>query len=111
MEKKTFSIQLLEMIKEQMKISTKLLLVRRLLQIWLSTRLSLIQENCKLKAIDLIKQKTLDADQKATQEITLTGNLSPAGNTAMFFIPEKVKETILVSQKDKSIMNVFHQFI
>ena len=46
-------------------------------------------------AIDLSKQQALDADPKAIQQISFTGNLDRAGNTTMFFINEKGKETIL----------------
>ena len=46
-------------------------------------------------AIDLSNQKALDTDPKAIQQINFTGNLDQAGNTTMFFIIEKGKETIL----------------
>ena len=48
-------------------------------------------------AIDLSKQQARDADPKAIQQINVTGNLDQGGNanTAMFFIIEKAKETIL----------------
>ena len=45
--------------------------------------------------IDLSKQQELDADPKALQQINFTGNLDRLGNTAMFFIIEEAKETIL----------------
>ena len=45
--------------------------------------------------IDLSKQKALDADPKAIQQINFTENLDRAGNTTMFFIIEKAKETVL----------------
>ena len=48
---------------------------------------------CKMIATDLSKM-TLDADLKATQQINFTVNLERDGNTTMFFIIEKVKETI-----------------
>ena len=44
--------------------------------------------------IDLIKQEALDADPKAIQQINFTASLDRRGNTAMFFIIEKAKETI-----------------
>ena len=37
----------------------------------------------------------LDADGKAMQQITFTGSLDWARNTAIFFIIEEAKETIL----------------
>ena len=46
-------------------------------------------------AIELSNQQALDADPTAIQEINFTGNFYQAGNTTMFFILEKVKETIL----------------
>ena len=46
-------------------------------------------------AIDLSKQKALDADPKAIQQINFTANLEQEGNTTMFFIIEEAKETIL----------------
>ena len=58
------------------------------------TRLSLFQKlYFKLIAIDLSKQRKLDADLKATQQINFTGNLSRAEGATMFFIIEEVKET------------------
>ena len=44
--------------------------------------------------IDLSKQLALDADPKAVRQITFTANLDRPGNT-LFFMIEKVKETIL----------------
>ena len=49
---------------------------------------------CKLIAIDLSKQQTLDADPKAIQQINFPGNLNRAEG-AMFFIIEEAKETVL----------------
>ena len=46
-------------------------------------------------AIDLSKQKVLDADPKAILQIYFTGNLDLGGQTAINFIIEEVKETIL----------------
>ena len=37
----------------------------------------------------------MDADLKSTQQISFTGNLERDGNTQMFFIIEKAKETVL----------------
>ena len=49
----------------------------------------------KLNARDLSQQQKLDADPKAIQQISLTGNLYWDGNIQMFFIIEEVKETAL----------------
>ena len=46
-------------------------------------------------AIDLSKQKTLDVDPRAIQQINFTANLDRVGNTTTFFIIEEVKETVL----------------
>ena len=56
---------------------------------------SCFKENCKMIAIDLNKQQTLDADPRAIQQINFTANLDRAGNTTMFFIIEQAKETVL----------------
>ena len=46
-------------------------------------------------AVDLSKQKTLDLDPKAIQQINFTGNLDRAGTTRAYFILEEAKETAL----------------
>ena len=46
-------------------------------------------------AIDLSKQQALDADPKAIQQINVTSNKDQAGQTAMYFIIEKAKKTVL----------------
>ena len=43
-------------------------------------------------AIDLSKQKTLDVDPRAIQQINFTANLDRVGNKTMFFIIEEAKE-------------------
>ena len=45
--------------------------------------------------MDLSKQKTLDVDPKAIQKTSFKINLDQLGNTAIFLIIEKSKETIL----------------
>ena len=49
----------------------------------------------KMTTIDLSKQRALDTDLKAIQHINFTGNLDRRGQTAMIFISEEAKETIL----------------
>ena len=49
----------------------------------------------KMIAIDLSKQQVLDADPKTILQIYFTGNLDWGGQTAINFIIEEVKETIL----------------
>ena len=46
-------------------------------------------------AIDLSKQEALDADPRAIQQINFIANLDREGNTTMFFVNEKAKETVL----------------
>ena len=50
-----------------------------------------------MMAVDLGKQPTVDADQKAIQQINFTRNLTlnPVANTTVFFIIEEAQETIL----------------
>ena len=53
------------------------------------------KNNYKIIAIALNKQQALDADPKAIQQISFTGNLDRPGQTAMYFIIEEVKEAVL----------------
>ena len=53
------------------------------------------KENYRMIATDLSKQQVLDDDPGAIQQINFTANLDRAGNTAMIFTVEEVKETIL----------------
>ena len=46
-------------------------------------------------AADLSKQKALDLDSKAIQQINFTESLDRAGNTRVYFILEEVKGTVL----------------
>ena len=46
-------------------------------------------------AVDLSKQRALDSDLKAIQQINFTANLSRAGNTRIYLILEEAKETVL----------------
>ena len=54
-----------------------------------------INDTYKMIAVYLIKQKALDADPRAIQQINFTAKLNRAGNTRFYFILEEVKETIL----------------
>ena len=45
-------------------------------------------------AVDLSKQKVLDVDPKAIQQINFTANLDKAGNTRYYFILEEARETV-----------------
>ena len=53
-------------------------------------------KNCyNMIAIDLSKQQVVDTDPKAIQQIKFTANLDQSGQTAMHFVIEEVKETVL----------------
>ena len=55
------------------------------------------EKNYRLIAVDLSKQKALDADPRAIQEIIFTGKAS--GNIVTSYILEQSKETILKFSK------------
>ena len=46
-------------------------------------------------AVNLSKQQALDADPRANQQINFNANLDRVGNTRIYFILEKAKETKL----------------
>ena len=48
----------------------------------------------KMIAVDSTKQKALDADPKAIQQINFTANLNIPGRTRIYFILEEAKETV-----------------
>ena len=57
----------------------------------------LFWKNCRLIAVDLSKQKALDADLRAIQQIIFTGKIkAAAANTRViiYYVVEKSKETI-----------------
>ena len=56
---------------------------------------SYFKEHYKLVTIDLSKQKALDVNPKAIQQINFIGNLDRNKGATMFFIIGEVKETIL----------------
>ena len=49
----------------------------------------------KMIAIDLNKQQAFDADLKTIRQINFIVNIDLAGQTAMYFIIEQAKETVL----------------
>ena len=60
------------------------------------------EKNYRLIAVDLSKQKTLDADSRAIQEIIFTGKIKATGENArviIYYILEKSKEAILEFSK------------
>ena len=60
------------------------------------------EKDYRIIAADLSKQKALDADSRAIQQIIFTGEIkSTVGNTRViiFYVPEKSKETILEFSK------------
>ena len=62
----------------------------------------------KTRAIELSKQHALDANPKAIQLINFTGNLNQGRQTAMFFILEKVKETLTKNCESVVILFCFN---
>ena len=65
-------------------------------------RFCLFWKNYRLLAADLSKQKALDADSRAIQQIIFTGKIKVAvANTraVIFYILEKPKETVLEFSK------------
>ena len=48
-----------------------------------------------MNAVDLSKQKALDFDPKAVQQINFTANLDRAGNTRVYLILKEARETVL----------------
>ena len=60
------------------------------------------EKNYKLIAVDLSKQKTLDADSRAIQQIILPGKIKAAKDNTrviIYYIFEQSKETILEFSK------------
>ena len=53
------------------------------------------KENYKIITINVSKQQVLDADPRAIKQINFTADLDEAGNTTIFLIIEKAKETVL----------------
>ena len=53
------------------------------------------RDSYKMIAVDLSRQKALDPDPRAIQQINFTANLDRAGRTRIYFILEKSKETKL----------------
>ena len=59
--------------------------------------LLILKKNYRLLAADLSKQKALDADSRAIQQIIFTGKTS--ADVVIYYILEKSKETILEFSK------------
>ena len=53
------------------------------------------KKDYKMIAMNLSKQQAVDADPKAIQHISFTGNVDRDRNTTMFFLNEEAKETVL----------------
>ena len=66
----------------------------------------------KIITIELRKRQALDADQKAVQEVSFTGNLDRTGNTTLFFITNQEKETKLyLSRGNVGALQIFFALI
>ena len=63
-------------------------------------RFCLFWKKHRLIAVDLSKQKALDADSRAIQQIIFTDKVSE--NILIYYILEKSKETILEFSKGKT---------
>ena len=50
-------------------------------------------------AVDLTKQRALDTDPKAINQINVTGNLDWAGNTTIISINKEAKKLFLIFHK------------
>ena len=64
--------------------------------------LLILKKNYRIIAADLSKQKALDADSRATQQIIFTGEIKATVENArviIFYVLEKSKETILEFSK------------
>ena len=64
--------------------------------------LLILKKNCRLIAADLSKQKALDSDSRAIQQIIFTGKIkSTVANTRViiYYFLEQSKETILKFSK------------
>ena len=62
----------------------------------------ILKKNYRIIAVDLSKQKALDADSRAIQQIIFTGEIkATVANTRViiFYVLEKSKETILEFSK------------
>ena len=59
--------------------------------------LAYFEKNCRLIAVDLSKQKALDADSSAIQQIIFTGKTD--NTIRVYYILEQSKETILEFSK------------
>ena len=53
------------------------------------------KENYNMITIDLTEQQSLNSDPRAIQQINFTVNVDRVGNTTMFFIIAKAKETVV----------------
>ena len=65
------------------------------------------KDSYKMIAIDLSKQRILDSDPRAIEQINITANLDRAGNTRIYFILEEANETILdFSQRAVEVLQI-----
>ena len=91
---KTLLISWLKMILEYMIIFKNFQQVKEMiLQVFVLRDYNYVKEHYKMVAIDLSKQKGLNSDPKAIQQINFTGNLE--NQTTIFFIFDEAKETVL----------------
>ena len=75
-----------------------------------------MKKNYRIIAVDLSKQKALDVDSRATQQIIFTGEIkSTVANTReiIFYVLQKSKETILEFSKGttKSFVSKYNAIV
>ena len=74
-------------------------------------RFSLFKKNYKIIAVDLSKQKALDGDSRAIQQIIFTGTIKAAADDTrviIYHIFEQSKETILEFSKETTKVLQLH---
>ena len=72
---------------------------------WLFIRFCLFWKNYRLIAANLSKQKSLDTDSRAIQQIIFTGKTKAAADNTrviIYYLLEQSKETILEFAKGKT---------
>ena len=85
--------QLSNMMKSEMYQQDKVMIIQ-LVVYWI---FAYFEKNYKLITADLSKQKALDADSRAIQQIIFTGKAS--GNVVVYYILQQSKESILQFSK------------
>ena len=74
-----------------------------IIQLVVCWTLLILKKNYRLNAADLSKQKALDADSRAIQQVIFTGKIAAVASTRViiYYILEQSKETNLRSLKEQ----------